>query len=247
MFYTARRSESWVDIAKAAQVLKENETNDEAAEATLTFNDIVFEFKENPGELFLFPKEAILEAIPDSSEVPCIRLCPEKTGRLTPIQVLASFLLPLDPSKASDFNLTAQEKISRWGAESNIPKVQEYANKPHSRVPSQQESNADVNDDVTYSPATMRLFAVDETLLYELQHMVYDQNAVRAAMTKKVLTMALGKYITSNRLQMKKPAKRLYLQLSSDEPGIAVSTPSGEKVVTDSVYVGYGAECLHRA
>ncbi|ORY94562.1 hypothetical protein BCR43DRAFT_564854 [Syncephalastrum racemosum] len=196
-FYAARRSESWIELAKTAQILIEDEThNDGDAGPVLTFSDIVFEFKENPGELFLFPKEAILEALPDSSEV------------------LASFLLPLDPSIASDFDLTPEEKISRWGATSNIPKLQEHASKPYNITPSKQGSDVEAKDDETYSPTTMRIFAVDESLLNELRRMVYEEDAVRMSMTKK----------------MKKPAKRQYLQLLSDDPSVTTMAQSAYTV-----------------
>ncbi|KAI8384562.1 uncharacterized protein BYT42DRAFT_265865 [Radiomyces spectabilis] len=165
----------------ASSELQESSTNgtlktlpDGAAE--LTFSDVVMEFKETTNERFLFPKDMILEL----------------TSMEAPFELLASFLLPLDPAPATYFELDAKEKIARWGSRSNLELIKEHA--ATAAIPPLKSESMDLETTDSYA-ANIRMIGVNGEILKALVANVTNPDIVRQQMMSKMEKLPVRSYL----------------------------------------------------
>ncbi|KAI9316011.1 hypothetical protein BX666DRAFT_1859656 [Dichotomocladium elegans] len=201
-FYEALRSESWSRIAEAAgladfatdaedQNTETQEEKDLIQKKRLVYSDIVMEFKEAPGERLVFPKDTIIQV--NSS-----------------MEILGSFLLPMDPGAANDFFRQPSEKIALWGSQCNIPQIRQQI----TAVPLELRSDIACENKV-YQPANIRLLQVNPDILDAILSVVHSPHTVREQMEAKLKTVP----------------ERMFLQLSKTDKTIEVSRP-GHKAYT---------------
>ncbi|KAI7857002.1 hypothetical protein BDC45DRAFT_436489 [Circinella umbellata] len=134
----------------------------------LVFTDLVMEFKENAGERFIFPKEAIVEV----------------SSHKKPSQLTASFLLPVIDRQ--DFFRDAGEKVALWGHQSISETIRNFATTLDQPMEEIDENNIPVN---------IRLSPVDESLLHVILSTVQPAETVREKMMIRLKTLPTRTYL----------------------------------------------------
>ncbi|KAG2221968.1 hypothetical protein INT45_010492 [Circinella minor] len=157
----------------------------------LVFTDLVMEFKENAGERFIFPKEAIVEV----------------ASHKKPSQLTASFLLPVIDRQ--DFFRDAGEKVALWGHQSISETIRNFAttlDQPMEEIDEnnivKQEERGEEGERLTLTtkattqqPVNIRLSSVDEPLLHVLLSTVQPAETVREKMMIRLKTLPTRTYL----------------------------------------------------
>ncbi|KAI8143187.1 hypothetical protein BJV82DRAFT_611703 [Fennellomyces sp. T-0311] len=172
-FYEAVRSEPWSQLAKEAGLEGEAIDDQEPPPGThkdCTYTNLVMEFKENPGDRFLFPDQVIVEV----------------TSYDTPFQLTGSFLLPLEEN--NDFFRDPKEKLALWGHQSSSEAIRTFASQLEK--PKEEEVQK-----VTYQPANIRLSNVDGSLLHMVLTTHKAPEIVREKMMAKLKTLPTRSYL----------------------------------------------------
>ncbi|KAI8336245.1 hypothetical protein BC941DRAFT_514422 [Chlamydoabsidia padenii] len=129
----------------------------------LVFKDIVIEFKDQPNERYIFPKDTIIQVMEGSTKAKC------------------SFMLPLDPECADYFFWDANKKIQHFGDQSSIPEIQQAATA--ATVATQSNSKSKL---VSHQPANIQILDACPAILDTMRLTIYPPDQVRSKMIKQM-------------------------------------------------------------
>ncbi|CAO3607352.1 unnamed protein product [Cunninghamella blakesleeana] len=181
----------------------------------LIYNDIVMEFKEFPGERYLFPREAILEVIPSEK----------------PSSVKASFLLPIDPESADQFFWDAKKKIKYFGEYSDIPIIKEMAKKYQTEMSDKNNKEDESKKGKQYQPVNIRISNANQEIITALNASVYNSDYVRSKLIEKLNknTIPIRKYIDYKITEKDQEAINELIQRAHTVPDIVTGPIAAEK------------------
>ncbi|RCH94510.1 Transcription factor, partial [Rhizopus azygosporus] len=177
-FYEAIRSEPWSRIIEAHQGVSvkkddpEESTNEQPNQEPLQLQwiDVVFELKEVPSERYVFPKEAL------------ISVCNN------PVELRASFALPLDPDMADEFFDTPKDKILKHGHKYDV----EYVSHILATTTEKQKIELPFEQ---YEPANILLSNVNPEIIEAVKRVVQDPKDVKKRLSLKVNLFPQKRYI----------------------------------------------------
>ncbi|CEI94342.1 hypothetical protein RMCBS344292_08554 [Rhizopus microsporus] len=136
----------------------------------LQWIDVVFELKEVPSERYVFPKEAL------------ISVCNN------PVELRASFALPLDPDMADEFFDTPKDKILKHGHKYDV----EYVNHILATTTEKQKIELPFEQ---YEPANILLSNVNPEIVEAVKRVVQDPRDVKKRLSLKVNLFPQKRYI----------------------------------------------------
>ncbi|RCI04655.1 hypothetical protein CU098_011851 [Rhizopus stolonifer] len=142
--------------------------NHDAPQHVLKWTDIVFELKDVPSERFVFPKESLVSVNDD------------------PLQLRASFTLPLDPAIADEFFGEPINKILKYGHTCNIEYVQNIIKAENHKPKLTYEQ---------YEPTNILLSNINSELVDALKKTVDDSREVKKILSLKAGLFPRKKYI----------------------------------------------------
>lgn len=160
----------------------------------LTYYDIVFEFKEVPNERFVLPKNAIAECISDQHEVKSVILrfvlvVTATTLTDFTLQVLVSFILPLDPVSEEDYFKEPMEKIALWGTSSEDPDIVAaipMAQNAQKEAKASAEKDEENGKPITHQAVTIKLEGTDDKIWDAISKALKPVEVVQTSMMEKV-------------------------------------------------------------
>ncbi|KAI8096466.1 uncharacterized protein BX664DRAFT_258642 [Halteromyces radiatus] len=174
----------------------------------VTTTDIVIEFKDQPSERYLFPKDIIMQVLEDSSSAIC------------------SFMLPLDRTDADCFFWNAKQKIDYFGDQSTIPEIQKMAAKKD--VPASPISTTNLKEQ-DHQPVNIRLLDASSTIINAIQSTVHPPEIVREKLIKKMQKVPTRTYLDYNISKTEQQSMGDLIQRVHTQPDIISGPIAAEK------------------
>ncbi|ORZ17937.1 hypothetical protein BCR42DRAFT_412803 [Absidia repens] len=153
-------------IQDATPALSSSDPNDKAPDDCLIYRDIVIEFKDQPSERYLFPKDAIMQVLEDS------------------VTAKFSFMLPLDRTCADYFFWDANKKLQHFGDQSSIPEIKAMST---STIPNTTDpATTAITDKQNYQPVNIRLLDASTAIIDALRSTIHNPDQVRTKMISQM-------------------------------------------------------------
>ncbi|CAO3598172.1 unnamed protein product [Absidia cylindrospora] len=133
-----------------------------APDDRLIYRDIVIEFKDQPSERYLFPKDVIMQVLEDS------------------LTAKFSFMLPLDRTCADHFFWDANKKLQHFGDQSSIPEIKAMSTSTTATT------TTTTTDKQNYQPVNIRLLDASTDILDALRSTIHNPDQVRTKMISQM-------------------------------------------------------------